>query len=143
MLTTICAEIRNYFLAHREADIHSGEYTISSGSLSVDFLKNGQYFRIVGSALNDGVHKYGTDVLNDEVFNGTVWAMSVPQSFVDLADEIDSWISNNSAVVNSPFTSESFAGYSYTKGTGRNGAGISWVDQFATRLNAYRRISVL
>lgn len=143
MLSELCAEIRNYFLAHKEQDIHSGQFVIENGVLQVDFLTDGQYYRVVGSALNDGVFQYGVDVLADEEFKGSVWAMSVPQSFVDLADEIESWTSNNADVVNSPYSSESFAGYSYSKGSGKNGAGLTWIDQFSTRLNAYRRISVL
>lgn len=143
MLTELCAECRNYFLAHREEDIHSGRFEIISGSVNVDFLRNGQYFRIVGSALNDGVHQYGADTLADENFDGSVWAMSVPRSFVELAAEIEDWVSANASVLASPYTSESFAGYSYSKSTGKNGGSVTWLDQFATRLNAYRRISVL
>lgn len=144
MLTELCAECRNYFLAHREQDIHSGQFVITGGSVSVDFLRTGQYYRIVGSALNDGVHQYGTDVLEDETFDGAIWAMSVPQSFVDLAEQVEDWLTTNSSALSSPYTSESFAGYSYSKATGRNGtAGFTWQDQFATRLNAYRRLSVL
>ena len=145
MLTEICAEIRNYFLAHREQDIHAGEYSIENGSMeSLDFLRNGQYFRIVGSALNDGVHQYPAYDLQDESFKGSVWAMSVPPSFVSLVNEIEDWVTEHSAALSSPYTSESFGGYSYSKAAGKNGTGAySWQDQFATRLNAYRRISVL
>lgn len=143
MLTELCAEVRNYFIVHREKDIHVGEYVIADGSVSVDFLRMGQYYRIVGSALNDGVHRYGEGTLADETFDGSIWAMSVPQSFIVLANEIEDWCSAHSAELSSPYTSESFAGYSYSKNTGRSGGGYSWQDQFATRLNAYRRLSVL
>lgn len=143
MLNTICAEIRNYFLAHREKDIHSGTYTIRNGSIDLDFLLGGQYFRIVGSALNDGVYQYPTTELQDETFEGAVWAMSVPRSFIELATEIEDWVSANASVLSSPYTSESFGGYSYSKASGRNGGGYTWKDQFSTRLNAYRRISIL
>lgn len=144
MLTEVCAEIRNYFLTHRENDIHSGTFTISGGSLELDYLLDGQYFRIVGSVLNDGVHQYPATDLRDETFEGSVWAMSVPRSVVELAEEIEGWIASNNKALSSPYTSESFAGYSYSKASGRNGsAGYSWQDQFATRLNAYRRLSVL
>ena len=143
MLTEVCAEVRNYFLTHRESDIHNGTYEISGGSIDVDFLRDGQYFRVVGSALNDGVHQFGVDVLEDETFDGSVWVMSVPKAFVDLAEEIDAWISSNSAALASPYTSESFAGYSYSKGTGKTGGALSWQENFSVRLNAYRRISVL
>ena len=143
MLTEICAEIRNYFLAHREEDIHSGTYTIEDGTLTVDFLLDGQYFRIVGSALNDGVYQYPATTLHNESFDGAVWAMSAPPSFVALAAEIEDWVSANNSVLSSPYASESFGGYSYSKATSRTGAGYTWQDQFATRLNAFRRISVL
>ena len=143
MLTNICAEIRNYFLAHREEDIHTGTFAITNGSVDVDFLKDGQYFRIVGSALNDGVYQYPNGTLTDETFKGSIWAMSVPKSFIDLAEEISEWVSANATALASPYTSESFAGYSYTKASGANGGAITWQEQFAKRLNPYRRISVL
>ena len=72
MLNTICAEIRNYFLAHKEKDIHAGKYTITNGSINLSFLLDGQYFRIVGSALNDGVYQYPASCLKDEQFEGSV-----------------------------------------------------------------------
>ena len=144
MITEVCAEIRNYFLAHREQDIHAGTYTIENGSIDLDdLLVDGQYFRIVGSALNDGVYQHPVNVLKDETFKGSIWAMSVPQAFVDLCGEIADWVSANGSIIASPYTSESFGGYSYSKASGANGAALTWKDQFAARLNAYRRISVL
>ena len=143
MLTEICAEIRNYFLTNREKDIHPGTFTISGGSLDLDYLLEGQYFRIVGSVLNDGVHQYPATDLMDETFTGSVWAMSVPRSVVELAEEISGWVEANNKALSSPYTSESFAGYSYSKAASKSGNGYTWQDQFATRLNAYRRLSVL
>lgn len=145
MLTELCAELKNYFLRNREADIHYGEYTISGGSIDLPFLLNGQYFRIVGSLLNDGVYQYPADGLADEVFTGAVWAMAVPPYVVDLAAEIDAWNAANATALASPYTSESFGGYSYTKASGNSesGGAYSWKDQFASRLSKWRRLSVL
>lgn len=147
MLTELCAELHNYFLHNRENDIHAGTYTIADGSIgSLDFLQVGQYFRIVGSVFNDGVHQYPTNDLIDESFDGSVWAMSVPPDVVRLSDDIDQWNIDNAAVLNSPFSSESFGGYSYSK-TSTYGGGesqvMSWRTQFANRMRIYRRISVL
>ena len=142
-LAEICEDIKNYFLAHKEDDIHSGEYKIENGGIaSLDFLKEGQYFRIVGSALNDGVYKYPADDLKDEEFEGSIWAMSVPPTFVALAEEIIDWVETNGKALAGPYTSESFAGYSYTKASTKSGSGgaFTWVDQFATRLTPYRRM---
>lgn len=151
MLTELCAEIRNYFLRDYRKDIHAGTFTISNGSIEpLSFLQTGQYFRIVGSVFNDGVHQYGSeyDPLTDEVFSGAVWAMAVPPAVIALSEEIDDWVEANSAVLSSPYQSESFGGYSYSKSAGRSrggdmSSGYGWQDQFASRLSPYRRISVL
>ncbi len=146
MLTELCAELKNYFLRDRNEDIHYGEYTISGGSIDLPFLRIGQYFRIVGSVLNDGVYQYPADGLADEEFTGAVWAMAVPPSVVALSADIDEWNEKNAAALSSPYTSESFGGYSYTKASGSSAdgsGGYTWRDQFASRLSKWRRLSVL
>lgn len=145
MLSELCAYLKNYFLHNREGDIHYGEFTISGGSIeALDFLQTGQYFRLVGSVFNDGVHKYPAEDLTDETFTGSVWAMAIPPQVVALADEIDSWSAENAETINSPYTSESFGGYSYSKGSSTSGSGgYTWQDHFADRLSKWRRLSVL
>ena len=139
MLTEICAEIRNYFVK----DIHNGTFQIVGGNIEpLDFLQTGQYFRIVGSTLNDGVYQYPSTTLADETFEGSVWAMAVPPTLVALADEIKKYVESDAGKP-SNFTSESFGGYSYSKATDSNGVPLSWEKVFAGRLNKYRRMSVL
>ena len=44
----------------------------------------------------------------------------------------------------SPYTSESFDGYSYSKGgNSKGGTATSWQSQFADRLKPYRRLYVI
>lgn len=140
MLNEICEEIRNYFPV--KGGIHAGTFTISGGSIApLDFLQEGQYFRIVGSVFNDGVHQYPASDLMDEVFSGAVWAMAVPPSLIALTAEIEKYVE----IVDknpSPYTAESFGGYSYTKATDEDGNPMSWQKAYAKRLNKYRRISV-
>lgn len=149
MLTELCAEIRNYFLRDYRKDIHAGTFTISNGSIEpLSFLQTGQYFRIVGSVFNDGVHKYGENDpdLKDETFSGAVWAMAVPPAVIALSEEIDDWVEANKSVIDSPYQSESFGGYSYSKGSSYandSNSAFGWRNQFASRLSPYRRISVL
>lgn len=146
MLTELCAELKNYFLRNRNEDIHYGSYTISGGSIVLPFLIDGQYFRIVGSALNDGVYQYPVSNLADEEFSGAVWAMAVPPVVIALAADIEAWNAKNAEALASPYTSESFGGYSYTKASGTSsngGGGYTWKDQFASRLAKWRRLSVL
>ena len=145
MIAQICAEVKNYFV-QRDVDIHAGNYTIANGEISpVSFVRVGQYYRIVGSALNDGVYKRGTDDqhLHDEEFFGAVWSMRVPKDFLALCEEIEAWQTANAAALSGPYQSESFAGYSYSKGSSANGGAWTWQDQFRNKLNAYRKLSPL
>lgn len=156
MISEICAELRNYFLRdyiNPEHYIHYGSFVIADGEMqSLPFLKVGQFYRIVGSTFNDGVHKYGahnrdaedSETLTDEEFEGAIWEMFVPKEVVELSAEIQDWISNNADTINSPYQSESFGGYSYTKavaGTGR--VSTDWQEHFASKLKPYRRIRPL
>ena len=136
MLTEICAELRNWFVV--PDGVHINTYTISGGSIApLDFLQEGQYFRIIGSVFNDGVYQYPAK-LKDEVFDGAVWAMGVPPALIALSAEIDEYNKSDAGKA-SPYTSESFGGYSYTKATDNNGAPLSWQKAFSSRLNEWRK----
>lgn len=136
MLDEILAEIRNYFVV----GVHSGDYKVIGGRLSpLDFLQNGQYFRIVGSVMNDGVYRYPYSGLTDETFSGEIWALAVPPTLIALVADIEEYEKKAKETV-SPYTSESFGGYSYTKATDSNGSPLSWEKVFARRLNKWRKI---
>ena len=138
MLTELCAELRNYFEVPNGR--HFGKFEISGGSMApLDFLQEGQYFRIVGSVFNDGVYQYPATSLTDEVFEGAVWAMALPPSIIALAAEIKEY-NDSDAGKASPYTSESFGGYSYTKATDENGVPVGWQKAFASRLNRWRKL---
>lgn len=146
MLTEICEYLRNYFIL-RSSDIHRGDFTIENGSIQpLSFLQNNQYFRIRGSVFNDGVHQYGKAGLTDETFSGEIWAMAVPPAVIALDAEIAAWVAANSAAINSPYQSESFGGYSYAKASGSNAdgsGGVTWQNQFASRLRLWKKVAVL
>ena len=135
-LTNLCAELRNYF----ETEKRFGTFTISDGSLSPsNFLQDGQYYRIVGSVFNDGVHRHPAHDLTDETFDGAVWAMAVPPAVVELAAEIEEY-NKSDAGKPSSYISENFGGYGYTKATGSNGKVLTWKSVFADALNRYRKL---
>lgn len=136
MLEQILRHLNNYFVVKN--GVHPGSYSISSGALDLDFLQENQYFRIVGSVFNDGVHQYPATELVDEDFDGEIWAMAVPKAVVDLSTEIGAWCTAHPV---SPYASEAFGGYSRTLATsGGTGAPVSWEDVFRTRLNAWRKL---
>lgn len=136
IIDEICAECKNYFTVGTFYDT----FTITDGEISLSSsIKDGQYFRIVGSLFNDGVYQAHTSDLIDETFDGAVWAMAVPPNVVALAAEIEEYNKSEAAQI-SPYTSESFGGYSYSRNTDSNGLPIQWKTVFANKLNRYRRI---
>lgn len=148
MLTELCATINNYFCEERII----GDFTVTDGALVPPVeIQDGQYYRIVGSVFNDGVHKHGEETLQDEAqFHGAVWLMRVPAGVVQLAQDIQDWMDKYGGVDSanmSPYSSESFGGYSYTKAQGfaSTGGGMlnTWQSVFASRLNPYRKIRAI
>jgi hypothetical protein len=142
MLNELCMELKNYF--DKAQPKIFGEIIIRDSKIqNAEFLraiKPNQYFRIAGSVLNNGVYRYDEElVLEDETFKGSVWLMAVPKAVIELANDIEKWV-NDYSNVNSPYQSESFGGYSYSKASGTNGGAITWQDAFSKRLNMYRRI---
>lgn len=149
MLTELCGYLRNWF----DHDRYIGKFEIVDGKISTNIsmtLLENQYIRIVGSLLNDGVYQYhadGIEGLQDEAFDGAVWSLAIPKAVVDLNAEIDTWKAKYEAVdgaAMSPFSSESFGGYSYTKSAGNTEGSASglggWQNAFASRLNQWRKI---
>lgn len=133
MLETVLKHLNNWFPVAKV----TGDYSVQSGQISLPFLQDGQYFLIMGSVFNDGLHQYPATDLTDEDFSGVVWALAVPKAVVELSDEIAAWTEKNQP---SGFTSESFGGYSYSKATNASGVAAGWQDVFRSRLNDWRRI---
>lgn len=143
----VCQYLKNWF--DRNQEKYFGDITISNGALTTNYgLKPNQYFRIVGSLLNEGVYQYPTTALTDETFNGAIWGMALPKAFVALLDDIEAWkakYASADSVAMSPFTSESVPGvYSYSKNSGGNDTTTdksgTWQGAFGARLAPYRKM---
>lgn len=139
-ITDFCAEVHNWFDVERAFGI----FQIKNGSLDVDDLQEGQYFRIIGSVFNDGVYQYPATGLKDEIFNGAIWYMAVPPDVTQLITDMTDWETQNAATLNSPYSSESFGGYSYTKASGNASAGgdgsVTAFSHFADKLKRWRKV---
>lgn len=155
MLQKVLEYVHNMFITKP----NPGTYTIQDGAISPSVaLKEGQRIWIVGSDLNDGVYTYhesgiqndddtGEAGLRDEVFAGSICALSVPPTMIALAEEISQWVDKYGDSVKSPYSSESVIGvYSYEKMTGSKVGGgnpfISWQDVFKNELDRWRRLSL-
>ena len=114
-----CQKCHNFFDGSEQK--YFGKIVISGGAL-IGFenkLKNGQYFRIVGSTFNDGVYKYPASDLTDETFEkGAVWGMAIPKEFLLDVAAITEYEAKNADAIASPLQSESFHSYSRTFKTG-------------------------
>lgn len=153
MLQQVLEYIHNYFIKDR----HESFYEIADGVISLPFVLEGQRILIEGSCLNDGVYTYhatgltnddDTEVagLSDESFMGVIYALAVPPTVIALSEEISKWVEKYGEIADSPYQSESFGGYSYSKGASgsenNRNQRTNWEQVFASRLNRYRRISV-
>lgn len=160
-LTELCREVKNWF----ERSRYYSSFSVANGVIDLTELvmdgsiQDGQYFRIIGSVFNDGVHKYkepieqgeetitdetDADVLQDETFTGIVAPMAIPKDFIAMYEEINNWLNTYSSEIEKPYQSESFGGYSYSlKGSLAGGSGEDsepWKAQFRSRLNKWRKL---
>lgn len=139
MIGEICQYIKNYFTYEHDRII--GDFSIVNGEIVPPLDIPTDYYAIFGSRKNNGVHKvdeWTDDLVDEGTFHGAIWFMSPPREFLEKVDEIQAWVDDNKAALKSPFTSESFGGYSYTKGKSRTGSdyGITWRDQFGYELRS-------
>ena len=145
MLTEICAYLHNYFDYER----HYGDISVIGNSLFCNgkeiVLDEGQYFALFRNRFALGVYKQG-EPLRDRTFEGSIWLLDFPDAILDADKFAKEWMEKNGSAgseANSAFTSESYKGYSYSKGTNSKGkAGTSIFDnaQFAAMLNPYRKL---
>lgn len=154
MLEQVMRHVRNYFIKEH----YVGEFTIDDNMLSPhDFLLDGQRFYITGSSLSDGVYTYHPDGIKndndneeidlpDETFKGIVYALAVPPAFIALVKDIEEWVGKFGDVASSPYQSESFNGYSYSKiytGVNSEVNSSTWQGVFRSQLNQWRKVSMI
>lgn len=126
-----------------ECGCHTGNFTIADGVLSgvADFLKPKQYYRVIGSTFNDGLHRFGDadDILTDETFSGDIHPLAPPRAFLALVADIQAWKGQHEAASKSPYTAEGFGPYNYSKGSSK-ATDNGWQAQYALELSRWRRL---
>lgn len=149
MLAEVCGYLNNYFDVER----HNGVISIQDGVVYCDSkeitMTKGQHFALLRKNFVLGVYEYEKDELKDRVFEGKVWIMDLPDDFVSLVAEITAWQTKYGGAGSgamSPFNSESFGGYSYSKSSGSsnsNKSAVAWQDAYGSRLAKYKKVSLL
>lgn len=140
MLEEVLRYVNNRF----ERNAWDGTFSVAGGVLDADGILEGQYYWVEGSVLNDGLHLHPAGDLRDEKWDGRIVALAVPRAVAELADEISQWCEANAQALASPYQSESFGGYSYTKASAAQGAetpAAAWQLHFGARLRPYRKLA--
>ena len=132
MLYKVMRHLRNFFAT---TTYYSGVFTVEGGKIEPPLLTDGNYYLIEGSVKNDGVYKWPVD-LENEKFYGVITLLAPPKAFIETVDAIKEYESKHG---HSPYVSESFGGYTYSKAQGKNGP-ITWKEVFAEDLKVWRRI---
>lgn len=125
--------LRNFFPGRKW---EFSDYAISGGEIVLGGLWVGDYYLIEGSQRNDGVHVYGDHDLLPEVFSGSVTELKIDNQLLKKWERINRWCSENEKLIRSPYQSESFGGYSYTK----NAVTTDWKSVFANDLRPWRKL---
>lgn len=148
MIEDVCAHLHNYFEEDEDTGerlIYSGTYTIQNGTITLPFLMPGQYFRVFGSKMNNGVHLYPDYDMIDETFDGTIWEMRVPKAFLSMVDEIEDWVDKYGEIMRNPYQSEDVIGvFRYTKMTSGKISGdfiATWQNAYKDKLNQWRKFA--
>ena len=143
LITEIMKLIDKYFINYKQ--VEKGNFIIKDGIIDVTspYIK-GQYIRIIGSILNDGVYLVSDDLLTlagaqDEVFNGMILGLSVPRDFIKLVDDIEKF-EKSSDIEKRDLASVRIGEYAETRATGKDGTPISWQSVFRRDLDKYRRM---
>lgn len=142
-LEDVLTEIKNWFdlssLRFNDCQIADGTLPASVSSL----IPDGAWYRVEGSALNDGLHLHPATDLTDETFDGTVTVLAIPKPLLRLVEEIGEWKAaykeGQGKALASQYNSESFGGYTYNSKDFTNG-GSGWRQAFAQDLNRWRKI---
>ena len=144
MLEEVLRNLNNWFEVPEKR--LTGFFQVEGGALALPdgWLLDGQYFLVSGSVMNDGLHQWPAE-LKDEFFQGEVIALAVPQAVIDLAERITAWQEKYGKAAESPYQSESFGGYTYTKASGNGSQGgsqgrLTWCDAFRSELNRWRKL---
>ncbi len=139
----ILGYINNSFAVTKE----EGTFNISNNSITIkgNYIE-GQYIRLTGSILNDGVYKVESTEGNtitlvgaiDEVFEGAIYSLAIPKEIVRIAGAFEE---AKEKIGNGIYDSESFGEYSYTLAKKQNGEIYTALDGFKNDLKKYRKMN--
>lgn len=115
---------------------HFDGHPITGGKIQLPDMWDGEYYLIEGSHRNDGIHVYGDADLLPENFSGVCTRLDIPREVLEKWKKINEHQIKHQEQIYSPYQSESFGGYSYSKTAG----GCGWKSVFAEELKPWRKL---
>lgn len=138
----ILGHINNYFAISKEENT----FNINNNAITVrgKYLQ-GQYIKLEGSILNNGIYKVESLVDNtitvigaiNEEFEGIIYGLAIPKDIIELSKKFEE---QKAKIVNSVYDSESFGEYSYTLAKNSNGEVYTAIDTVKKDLKKYRKM---
>ena len=138
----ILSYINNYFAVTKE----EGTFKIIDDAITIrgNYLQ-GQYIKLEGSILNDGIYKIeslGNKSItlvgaNNEEFKGAIYSLAIPKDLVGISVKLEEL---KEKATNGIYESESFGEYSYTLAKNSKGEIYSNIDSFKNELKKYRKM---
>lgn len=138
----ILSYINNYFAVTKE----EGTFKIEDNSIKIkgNYLQ-GQFIKLEGSVLNDGIHKVenlGGETItltgaNNEEFEGVIYSLAIPKDLINIAIKFEELKEKSP---NGIYDSESFGEYSYTLAKNSKGEIYRTLDGFKNELKKYRKM---
>ena len=132
-LLELLTYLRNFFPGRKW---EFSDFEITGGKIELPEMWDGDRYIIEGSRRNDGIHVYGDKDLLPEIFSGTVTELRIDKQLLKKWENINNWCRENEKLIRSPYQSESFGGYSYTK----SAATTDWKSVFANDLRPWRKL---
>ena len=134
--------IKNYFAISKEENT----FNINNNSIQVrgKYLQ-GQYIKLEGSILNNGIYKVESIADNtitivgaiNEEFEGVIYGLAIPKDILGLSKKFEE---QKEKIVSSIYDSESFGEYSYTLAKNSKGEIYTAIDTVKNDLKKYRQM---
>lgn len=147
MLEAVLESLNNWFDRDglgRFHHVERGELSVEGGSLlgAGGWLKPGQWFRIEGSAFNDGLHRHPATDLADEAFEGAAYALHVPPAVVELSERVAEWEEANGEASRGVYVSQSVPTASVTMrdGMAASDGRSGWETVFSGEMRRFRKV---
>ena len=130
----------NQYIIISKAELVTGLYQITdkkqllgNNNITINTILNIKYFYTLDIP-------YDTIDIMDEEFEGIIYGLRIPPTFINIAIQINDYI-NSSVGKIGPYTSETvISTHTWSKATNKDGLPVGWQDLFEDKLIVFRHV---